>query len=111
MKSEFIFTLHFLAAWQEIRLLAISHQSSQQCQNLLACEWRNIVLLVPFTHVGWCCFFAFRRDFDGNLFSGILPELPFTKYTMGCYLANVPFACPLPDHASSCSPDPPTCRE
>jgi hypothetical protein len=51
--------------------------------------------------------------FDNNLFSGLLPELPFAEWgaTRDCFLDGNRFACPLPQNAKLCTGEggPPTC--
>jgi hypothetical protein len=46
---------------------------------------------------------------DADHFSGVLPALPFEKYTKYCAMNANSFKCPLPPNASSCLQGPPTC--
>jgi hypothetical protein len=46
---------------------------------------------------------------DADQLSGVVPVLPFEKYTKYCAMNANSFKCPLPANSSSCLPGPPTC--
>jgi hypothetical protein len=59
-----------------------------------------------------------RIDLLGNPLGGALPELPWQQYTLGCWLNNINFSCPLPPGAAenctgwdnvNASKNPPSC--